>query len=673
MPDDPRIVRFGVFEADLAAGALRRNGARVKLQEQPFQVLAALLEKPGEIVAKDELQRRIWNGDTFVDFDRSLATAVNKIRQALGDSATRPRFVETVPKKGYRFIGTSGPQPAAHEAAGPQPRRGLFISAALGILLVTAGAVAYVASREPAAPPTPIVTPLTHFPGNEDSPSFSPDESQIVFTWDGGNPGGQTDIYSMVVGTAVPQPLTQTDVVELAPTWSPDGKWIAFARARDESFLVKEWPIRERNADLMLMPAGGGPAVRLADLLVTDDFLVGFAWTPDSSKILFTEAVDQKPAGIAAVDVSSHRVQSMTKPPDGFNAGDSRPSLSADGRTLVFWRGYRYSGDLYTVDLDERSHPRGIPQRLTSELLFRGHTSFYPGGDAILYSSFGQLRRLSLRAPAAATALPWAASYVGASAVSESGALLAFVERRNDSNLWQGLLSDEVKLIGDLEPLHHSTYNEGFPKYSPDGSFIAFQSNRSGAMEVWIGDSDRTGVRQLTQFGAHSGSPRISPDGTRVAFDSNESGAWRIYVTGVEGGALERVPVPVAHAVKPEWSPDGQWIYFCAVDETEGSGIFKARPDGSGIRPILKARGPNCSEGLAGRPVDLLLARRLYPASPRRRGRLGARCRLLHRGRSHRTGRLFRPPRSRAGRSPDFAEARARGRCARYGRRRTRE
>ena len=104
MPRRGGPIRFGVFELDLAAAELRRNGARVKLQEQPFQVLAALLERPREIVTKEELQERIWKDDTFVDFDRSLATAVNKVRQALGDSATNSRFVETVPRRGYRFI-----------------------------------------------------------------------------------------------------------------------------------------------------------------------------------------------------------------------------------------------------------------------------------------------------------------------------------------------------------------------------------------------------------------------------------------------------------------------------------------------------------------------------------------------------------------------------------------
>jgi len=101
---EARLVRFGVFEADLDAGELRKNGARIRLQEQPFQVLAALLQNAGQIVTRDELRERIWPADTFVDFDHSLNTAVNKIRESLGDSASSPRFVETLARRGYRFI-----------------------------------------------------------------------------------------------------------------------------------------------------------------------------------------------------------------------------------------------------------------------------------------------------------------------------------------------------------------------------------------------------------------------------------------------------------------------------------------------------------------------------------------------------------------------------------------
>ena len=101
---EARLLRFGVFEVDLTAGELRKNGARIRLQEQPFQVLNALLQNAGQAVTRDELREKIWPADTFVDFDHSLNTAVNKIRESLGDSASSPRFVETVARRGYRFI-----------------------------------------------------------------------------------------------------------------------------------------------------------------------------------------------------------------------------------------------------------------------------------------------------------------------------------------------------------------------------------------------------------------------------------------------------------------------------------------------------------------------------------------------------------------------------------------
>src|SRR5512147_2068072 len=103
-PPSPKVVRFGIFEADLAAGELRKRGRKVELQDQPFQVLALLLQHPGEIVAREELQKALWPADTFVEFDESLNKAVQKLRQALGDSADNPHFIETLPRKGYRFI-----------------------------------------------------------------------------------------------------------------------------------------------------------------------------------------------------------------------------------------------------------------------------------------------------------------------------------------------------------------------------------------------------------------------------------------------------------------------------------------------------------------------------------------------------------------------------------------
>ncbi len=136
---------FGVFEVDLAAGELRKSGRRVRLQEQPFQMLVLLLERPGDVITRDELRQKLWPADTFVDFDHSLNTAINKVREALGDSASSPRYVETLARRGYRFLatverpdGAAAGQPAIQEQVSseatetmhpeleiPIPRRGL--------------------------------------------------------------------------------------------------------------------------------------------------------------------------------------------------------------------------------------------------------------------------------------------------------------------------------------------------------------------------------------------------------------------------------------------------------------------------------------------------------------------------------------------------------------------
>ncbi|HXX01293.1 MAG TPA: winged helix-turn-helix domain-containing protein, partial [Candidatus Acidoferrales bacterium] len=117
-----RISRFGVFEVDLNAGELRKSGVRLRLQGQPFQVLALLLERAGEVVTREELQQKLWPSDTFVDFDHSLNTAINKVREALGDSASSPRYVETLARRGYRFIAPVQNEPAMNAINPAAPR-----------------------------------------------------------------------------------------------------------------------------------------------------------------------------------------------------------------------------------------------------------------------------------------------------------------------------------------------------------------------------------------------------------------------------------------------------------------------------------------------------------------------------------------------------------------------
>lgn len=184
----PVRLRFGVFEVDLRAGELRKGGSRIKLQEQPFQVLAMLLERPGETVTREELRQRLWPAETFVDFDHGVNKAVNRIRDALGDSATSPRFVETVARRGYRFIadvavadvlGGVDETPVAAVAAPTPPanerRWNPWMITAVALALTTLLVVAVILSR--ATQPAPIrslaVLPLENLSGDDSQEYFA--------------------------------------------------------------------------------------------------------------------------------------------------------------------------------------------------------------------------------------------------------------------------------------------------------------------------------------------------------------------------------------------------------------------------------------------------------------------------------------------------------------------
>src|SRR5712692_2104759 len=147
-PVEGRIVRFGPFELDLRSGELRKNGSRVGLQDQPLQILSVLLERPGEMVTREELRQRLWPADTYVDFEHGLNAAVKRLRDTLGDSADTPRFIETVPRRGYRFVAAVGsPGPATL-----RPRSARWILAVAVAVLATVLVVATLISSRRRSP-----------------------------------------------------------------------------------------------------------------------------------------------------------------------------------------------------------------------------------------------------------------------------------------------------------------------------------------------------------------------------------------------------------------------------------------------------------------------------------------------------------------------------------------
>jgi DNA-binding winged helix-turn-helix (wHTH) protein len=222
------VVRFGLFELNLSTVELCKQGRKIKLQDQPFQVLRLLVKRPNDVVTREEVQKALWPADTFVEFDQGLNTAIKKIRQALDDSAENPRFIETIPRKGYRFIApVSGLETFAPT---PAPRPRLIWPASALLLMVVAGFGGWLLNNRAKTADAPLVpVPLTSYTGDECCPSFSPDGNQVVFQW---RQLGQdhVDIYVKLVGASEPLRLTNGPADSYCPTWSPDGRSIAFLR-----------------------------------------------------------------------------------------------------------------------------------------------------------------------------------------------------------------------------------------------------------------------------------------------------------------------------------------------------------------------------------------------------------------------------------------------------------
>jgi DNA-binding winged helix-turn-helix (wHTH) protein len=339
----PRLVRFGTFEVDLPAGEVRKGGVKLKLTGQPFQVLAILLERPGEVVTREEMQKRLWP-DTFVDVDHNLNTAINKIREVLGDSAESPRFVETLPRRGYRFIGELKPPvpPVKELVAEPvvtvEPDRGWrsrqqWLKIAAGALVIAvvalATAVAYRWHRpqRPQGQEALTAVPFTALSGQETAPTFSPDGSRIAFAWNGDPAPGTKgfDLYVKAIGSETLLRLTRHPSEWISSAWSPDGTQIAFHR------------MAGADAGIYVVPALGGPEENygLPECLGLG---VGgpmsmISWSPDGKWIAFNNVSGDEHAMMSLLSTETLETERL---PNGANClKQGQPAFSHGGEYLA--------------------------------------------------------------------------------------------------------------------------------------------------------------------------------------------------------------------------------------------------------------------------------------------------------------------------------------------------
>jgi Tol biopolymer transport system component len=398
--------------------------------------------------------------------------------------------------------------------------------------------------------------PLTALPGVVRSPTFSPDGNHVAFTWNGPRQDN-SDVYVLQIGAGAPLRLTTDAATDYSPAWSPDGRAIAFLRERPDP----------EPHELRLVPPLGGPERKVAGIRPRG-FLrpVTMAWCPDSSCLVVTDSEDHtRPDALVVVSVESGDKRPLTTPQHPIFA-DTDPAVSPDGGWLAFRRDAApYSGQLQVARLGDGPRLIGEPRSITPAIL-GAYGPDWISNREIAFWAKGALWRTGTSEGSVPERLPFGEDGITV-AVSRSRpgrpARLAYVRSYADTNIWEVRTSGEEGAVASPPVVAiSSTRREGTPQLAPDGRRVAFISDRSGEMEIWVAERSGANPVQLTSMGAVPGFPRWSPDGETIAFHANPEGQGDIFVVPASGGRVRQVTSGPENEAFPSFSRDGRWIYF---------------------------------------------------------------------------------------------------------------
>ena len=562
-------LQFGLFEADLKTGELRRSGVRVRLQSQPFKLLAALLKQPGEIVTREELQQQLWGADTSVDFDHSLGIAVTKLREALGDSANNPRFVETLPKRGYRFVApvkaaeppvsateaiiplkqeapaTTTTREEAHPAATNRQASHFYISLSIALATVCVFLGTVLLARPVSRKPYRVmqITHSGHVLTNdtevEGFSSSAGDGTRLYFSQvDNGNPvlevalaanGEESqfhlppEIGAPLIGSLSPDGSNliihshlQADPEQpiwIVPTLGGDARRVPNVLAHDATWMPDGRSLLVASGNHLTIVGADGSVAH--NFLTTNGLAFWLRWSPDGRRLRFTlrdPTLQTSALWEVAADGSN---------PHPLFAGWSNPaseccgSWTADGKDFVF-----------------QSH-------------HNGHTDIWARREGPWYLKDTGPRQitngpLSYEAPSTSP--------------------------RNNTVYFIGVNS-QIELLGALPkstrfmPLDRNLSNAALAEYSADGKWVAWL-NASDA-SLWRSRSDGSERIELTTPPLTIFSMRWSPDDKRLALMAKEPGMpWKVYLIDSEGGKLTPAFHEDRNEADPDWSGDGQSMVF---------------------------------------------------------------------------------------------------------------
>jgi DNA-binding winged helix-turn-helix (wHTH) protein/Tol biopolymer transport system component len=590
------VIRFGLFELDLKAGQLSRNGTKLRLPQQPLQLLAMLLERPGEILTRDELRQRLWPSDVFVDFDHGLNKSIQKLRDALGDSATSPRYIETIPRVGYRFIAPvrngsrplepevaikidrPAPAPAAPALDGKQRARWWMLVAGVCAVLGVIGTAVYLSSR-----PHPAVikyTQLTDFTDSAASPALSPDGHILAFIRGDSDFLSADQIYAKVLPDGEARRLTDDSREKYGLAFSPDGSQIAFTVMEAPVFGTYTVSVLGGDSHLLLHNAAGlswldpghflfsrtrsGVHLGVVTQAVTSDHyrelyfpphergMAHYSYaSPDRTSALVVEMNGQGNWAVCQLISLNGRFQARPVGPEG---ACTSAGWAPDGSWMYFIATIEGQSHLW-----RQRFPNGRPEQITFGPMEEEGVAVEPDGRSVITS-------IGVRASAI-----WIHDDQGERSLSSEGEIVAYPSppsftadhkvlyyllrhppEGSGSELWR-MAVDSGKSEAVFPGVSMFAYD-----VSPDDKQVVYAAaGRDGKSQLWLAPIDRSSAaKQIGQSGATT--PYFGPRG-KILFQIAEGNTNYLEEMNEDGSERAKVvPYPITDI--QGISPGRKWL-----------------------------------------------------------------------------------------------------------------
>jgi DNA-binding winged helix-turn-helix (wHTH) protein/Tol biopolymer transport system component len=547
----PRVIRFGLYEVDLAAHELRRDGLTIKLQARPFEVLTILLERAGEVISREEFRRRIWSADIFINFDTSLNTTINKLRQALDDDAENPRFIATAGRRGYRFIapvtvfssGALTPASTSEALSSPSAnasngaaRRSSWQYAVVGIAsFVVISILAFIALRPEPVPRVTNVVQISQDGLLDPWGRLTTDGARVFFL---DRIGGHWNLMQVPASggeaRSFPEPSQNIRIVDVSP---------------DRALLVTfAFSGRSTDLPLSLTPVVGGSSRRVGNIIADDA-----VFTPDGERLVFN-----RPDGIYLSERDGSHVEKLVALP----GRSEDPQWSRDGRRLRFtlhdrntngasiWEVSADGSNLHEVNLN-LPHPGDT---CCGRWSVDGRYFFFSFVRDRLQSIWAirdgvRSWRLKPSRPVQLTLGP--NNYGGL--ITDANPARVFV--------WSGVEQREMDRYdphsGRVQPVL-AGFRAPYLDTSPDSRWLSFATGG----ELWRSRADGSERQPLV-----SGFPAIdrvvwSPDASHILFQTPEGiDSGKFFLVSVDGGPATEISLKSGHA-EPSWFPDGKAVVF---------------------------------------------------------------------------------------------------------------